>query len=166
MTTQKPIPLPDQATYFENAPDINGSQFMLNRCLTLQEKVTLDINYGNEVDYVEDPGNGIWINTNLIYKGRVEGMLNAWGFIKNEPVDSKLQPDGPYEILLSNPQRKLLIRLIEGSLRNDRMQRQLSSEPTGEVYPDNNLQSADLLVTMLRELPKVNEPGLVHGFCL
>ncbi len=73
----------------------------------------------------------------------------------------------PYTIMFNEEQRKLIVRLIATALTDDNLIRQLANEPVADVYPDNQLESAQGLRDMFNELENQNdEPNLLHGFCL
>lgn len=87
------------------------------------------------------------------------------------------KPEGPFEILINNEQRLLLIKLIRTALRNPVLLVELNAEPTNEVYPNTKLEEAMMLKGMLCHLPQTNEETeeqdspfprrrMLHGFCL
>lgn len=89
---------------------------------------------------------------------------------------SKLMPNGPFEIIINDYQRKLLVQLIKTALKNADFCGELAAQE-GDVDL-NALCEAEMLENMLAELPDCNEEWesgehsnlrrrrTLHGLCL
>lgn len=82
---------------------------------------------------------------------------------------SEPKPEGPYEIMINDYQRKLLERALHFVETNPMMKIILASEPGDESHFSGGSTKLEELQTfrqMLQDLPQNNSQGMVHGFCL
>lgn len=77
-------------------------------------------------------------------------------------------PEGPFEIMINEYQRKLIERVLHYSETSPKMVQILAVEPGDEHHSGGKtkLEELQTLRQMFQELPQVNHAGLTHGFCL
>jgi hypothetical protein len=72
-----------------------------------------------------------------------------------------------YCIMIDEEQRKLLVLAMQMALSNDNFATGLKVMPVEAIYPDNQLELLESLLSMTQDIPKVEEEcQIIHGFCL
>lgn len=63
-------------------------------------------------------------------------------------------------------QRQLFVRALQSLIKTEpNLLRELPGDTSTMIPNDNMLEEAQLMLGMLQDLPKDNEPGLTHGLC-
>jgi uncharacterized protein (DUF1778 family) len=75
---------------------------------------------------------------------------------------SEKRPNGPFDLRISERQRKLLVRALTEGLSDDFVLT-LMSENAQSVVMGNNLQQLQELTSMLSTLPDNNVAGMLHA---